>query len=175
MHAEWLSADGYQVELLDPVPRHVERAARLAGVTARLGDARRLPVADASLDVVLLLGLLYHLPERADRVRARTEARRVLRPGGVVAAATINPPTSTTPTTYRGNSPTRAFPRSNGTTWRAPSGCTAMSATGWTTRSAEPSCSVRGQRPPAQHRQARRSPAGRAIIQSTIFITFPRR
>ncbi|MGW2150566.1 class I SAM-dependent methyltransferase [Nonomuraea bangladeshensis] len=90
VHAEWLSADGYEVELLDPVPRHVERAARLTGVTARLGDARRLPVADASQDAVLLLGLLYHLPDRADRVRALTEARRALRPGGVVAAATIN-------------------------------------------------------------------------------------
>ncbi|MFF0771598.1 class I SAM-dependent methyltransferase [Nonomuraea wenchangensis] len=90
VHAEWLSVDGYEVELLEPVPRHVKRAARLTGVAARLGDARRLPVADASQDAVLLLGPLYHLPERADRVRALTEARRALRPGGVVAAATIN-------------------------------------------------------------------------------------
>ncbi|WP_425565115.1 class I SAM-dependent methyltransferase [Nonomuraea bangladeshensis] len=90
VHAEWLSADGYAVELLDPVPRHVQRAARLAGVSARLGDARPLPVADASQDAVLLLGHLYHLPNRADRVRTLTEARRALRPGGVIAAATIN-------------------------------------------------------------------------------------
>ncbi|WP_188192157.1 class I SAM-dependent methyltransferase [Nonomuraea sp. SYSU D8015] len=90
VHAEWLSADGYDVELLDPVPLHVERAAELAGVTARLGDARQLPAPDASVDVVLLLGPLYHLAERADRVRALTEARRVVRPGGLVAAATIN-------------------------------------------------------------------------------------
>ncbi|MFB4294381.1 class I SAM-dependent methyltransferase [Nonomuraea sp. ATR24] len=90
VHAEWLSADGYEVELLDPIPLHVERAARLPGVRARLGDARRLPVPDASADAVLLLGPLYHLPERADRVRALAEARRAVRPGGLVAAATIN-------------------------------------------------------------------------------------
>ena len=90
VHAEWLSEDGYEVELLDPVPLHVDRAAELAGVTARLGDARHLPVPDASVDAVLLLGPLYHLAERADRVRALAEARRAVRPGGVVAAATIN-------------------------------------------------------------------------------------
>jgi SAM-dependent methyltransferase len=39
---------------------------------------------------VLLLGPLYHLPDRADRVRALAEARRAVRPGGLVVAATIN-------------------------------------------------------------------------------------
>ncbi|GGT10415.1 hypothetical protein GCM10010156_78260 [Planobispora rosea] len=90
VHAEWLVADGYEVELLDPIPLHVERAAKLAGVTARLGDARHLPAPDASVDAVLLLGPLYHLAERVDRVRALAEARRAVRPGGLVAAATIN-------------------------------------------------------------------------------------
>jgi SAM-dependent methyltransferase len=103
VHAEWLSADGYEVELLDPVPLHVQRAARLARVTARLGDARRLPVADASLDAVLLLGPLYHLPERADRVQALAEARRALRPGGLVAAATINRYAAVHDTIYLGH------------------------------------------------------------------------
>ncbi|MFF4269428.1 class I SAM-dependent methyltransferase [Streptomyces sp. NPDC001536] len=90
VHAEWLARDGYAVELVDPVPLHVEQAARIPGVTARLGDARALPAADTAHDVVLLLGPLYHLPERADRVRALTEAHRAVRPGGLVVAATIN-------------------------------------------------------------------------------------
>ncbi|MFI9597462.1 class I SAM-dependent methyltransferase [Nonomuraea sp. NPDC052265] len=34
VHAEWLLADGYEVELLDPVPLHVERAARVPGLRA---------------------------------------------------------------------------------------------------------------------------------------------
>ncbi len=90
VHAEWLARDGYEVDLVDPVPLHVEQAARLPGVTARPGDARALPAADAGYDVVLLLGPLYHLPERSDRVRALAEAYRVVRPGGLVVAATIN-------------------------------------------------------------------------------------
>ncbi|MEU1479365.1 methyltransferase domain-containing protein [Streptomyces sp. NPDC005760] len=90
VHAQWLARDGYAVELVDPVPLHVEQASRLPGVTARLGDARELAAPDASFDVVLLLGPLYHLPERADRLTALAEARRVLRPGGLVVAATIN-------------------------------------------------------------------------------------
>ncbi|WP_189787145.1 class I SAM-dependent methyltransferase [Streptomyces capitiformicae] len=90
VHAEWLAGDGYEVEVVDPVPMHVERAGRLPGVTARQGDARALPAEDAAYDVVLLLGPLYHLPERPDRVRALAEAHRAVRPGGVVVAATIN-------------------------------------------------------------------------------------
>lgn len=90
IHAEWLARDGYEVHLVDPVPLHVEQAGRLPGVDARAGDARELPAEDASYDVVLLLGPLYHLPERADRVRALSEARRVVRPGGLVVAVTIN-------------------------------------------------------------------------------------
>ncbi|UUU29714.1 class I SAM-dependent methyltransferase [Streptomyces sp. CA-210063] len=90
IHAEWLARDGYEVEVVDPVPMHVEWSGRLPGVTARLGDARALPAENATYDVVLLLGPLYHLPERPDRVGALTEAYRAVRPGGVVVAATIN-------------------------------------------------------------------------------------
>ncbi|WP_043638865.1 class I SAM-dependent methyltransferase [Nonomuraea candida] len=90
VHAEWLAAEGHDVELIDPVPLHVERAAALPGVRARLGDARDLPVPGGGADAVLLLGPLYHLPERADRVRALAEARRAVRPGGLVAAALIS-------------------------------------------------------------------------------------
>ncbi|MET9382761.1 class I SAM-dependent methyltransferase [Streptomyces sp. NPDC002928] len=90
VHAEWLARDGYGVELVDPVPLHVEQAARLPGVSARTGDARSLTDEDAAYDAVLLLGPLYHLPERADRTRALREAHRVVRPGGLVVAATIN-------------------------------------------------------------------------------------
>jgi SAM-dependent methyltransferase len=57
---------------------------------AEVGDARELPAADRSVDAVLLLGPLYHLPEAADRDRALREARRVLRPGGRVLAAAIS-------------------------------------------------------------------------------------
>jgi SAM-dependent methyltransferase len=55
-----------------------------------IGDARDLQAADGSADVVLLLGPLYHLTSRADRVTALREARRVLRPGGVVVAKALS-------------------------------------------------------------------------------------
>jgi SAM-dependent methyltransferase len=90
VHAAWLAGDGHRVEVIDPVPLHVAQAAERLGVTARLGDARELPVPDGAADIVLLLGPLYHLPERPDRLRALTEARRAVRPGGLVVAATIN-------------------------------------------------------------------------------------
>jgi ubiquinone/menaquinone biosynthesis C-methylase UbiE len=90
------AAEGYQVHLLDPVSLHVEQAltaARSAGTAlagAVVGDARRLPYADASADAALLLGPLYHLTDRAERIVALQEAHRTLRPGGVVAAAAIS-------------------------------------------------------------------------------------
>ncbi|MEU5119724.1 class I SAM-dependent methyltransferase [Streptomyces asoensis] len=88
VHAEWLVEDGYTVSLVDPIPRHVEQAAAICA--ASLGDARALDEGDGSYDVVQLLGPLYHLPDADDRRTALSEARRVVKPGGLVAAAAIN-------------------------------------------------------------------------------------
>jgi SAM-dependent methyltransferase len=41
------------------------------------------------VDAVLLLGPLYHLTGRGDRIQALREARRVLRPGGLLFAVGI--------------------------------------------------------------------------------------
>jgi SAM-dependent methyltransferase len=94
VYSSWLAGRGYSVRLVDAVPLHVEQARALAAAgpafTAALGDARGLAEADASQDAVLLFGPLYHLLERADRVRALVEAGRVVRPGGIVVAAVIS-------------------------------------------------------------------------------------
>ncbi len=90
VYAGPLAAAGYDVRVVEPVPEHVAAAAALPGVSAELGDARELTAADASVDAVLLLGPLYHLAERADRLAVWREALRVVRPGGVVVAAVIN-------------------------------------------------------------------------------------
>ncbi|SHN46990.1 class I SAM-dependent methyltransferase [Cryptosporangium aurantiacum] len=89
-HARWLTADGYHVRVVDPVPLHVAHAATIPGVDAVRGDARRLDEPDATYQATLLLGPLYHLTDRADRLAALREAVRVTAPGGVVAAATIS-------------------------------------------------------------------------------------
>jgi ubiquinone/menaquinone biosynthesis C-methylase UbiE len=96
-YAVWLASRGYRVHLVDPVPLHVEQARAAANelrgaalASAEVGDARALGLADASVDAVLLMGPLYHLPERSDRLRALAEARRVCRRGGVVIGAAIS-------------------------------------------------------------------------------------
>jgi SAM-dependent methyltransferase len=65
-------------------------AATGAAIDTAVGDARSLDLADASVDAVLLLGPLYHLSRRVDRVQALREARRVVRPGGPVFGAGIS-------------------------------------------------------------------------------------
>ena len=90
IHAQWLAEAGYAVRLLDLVPAHVEAAAALPDVEASLGDARDLPEADGTADAVLLLGPLYHLLARDDRLAALREARRVARPGAPVFAGAVS-------------------------------------------------------------------------------------
>jgi SAM-dependent methyltransferase len=92
-----LAAAGYTVHLLDPWPPHVEAARASSAArpdaplaSAEVGDARALPYEDAGADAVLLLGPLYHLVEAVDRATALAEARRVLRPGGVLLAAAVS-------------------------------------------------------------------------------------
>lgn len=94
-YASELSERGYEVVLVDPVPLHLEQARTLsrsgpAAFEVREGDARSLPFPDAHADVVLLLGPLYHLTDREDRLKALREAYRVLRPSGVLLAAAIS-------------------------------------------------------------------------------------
>jgi ubiquinone/menaquinone biosynthesis C-methylase UbiE len=95
-YACWLAELGYTVHLIDPVPLHVEQASEASRQLARpvasvaVGDARDLPYGDSSADAVLLLGPLYHLVERDDRLKALREAFRVLRPNGQVFAVGIS-------------------------------------------------------------------------------------
>jgi ubiquinone/menaquinone biosynthesis C-methylase UbiE len=94
-HALWLAERGYRVIHRDLVPAHVERVTTEAGtrgldVDADVGDAREVHLGDSSVDAMLFLGPLYHLTVREDRFRALGEARRVLRPGGVLFAGAIS-------------------------------------------------------------------------------------
>lgn len=89
-YSEALAAEGYEVHLLDPIPRHVELARLRAGIASvTLGDARRLPWSGNQADAVLLMGPMYHLADPAARQTALLEARRVLKRGGILAAAAI--------------------------------------------------------------------------------------
>src|SRR5688500_14177207 len=65
-YALLLSARGYRVHLIDPVPTQVAEAKRKSAASGhplascRVGDARVLEWESGSADIVLLLGPLYH-------------------------------------------------------------------------------------------------------------------
>lgn len=95
-YAAWLASLGYEVHLIDPAPKHVEQALSRSTrqqqpiASMRLGDARTLEQGNSSVDAALLLGPLYHLTEREDRIASLQEAFRILRIGGFVFAAAIS-------------------------------------------------------------------------------------
>jgi SAM-dependent methyltransferase len=89
-------APGGTLDVLDVQPEMLadveRRAARedVRNVTAILGNAERLPHADATFDAAYLVGVLGEIP---DKVAALRELRRVLRPEGrvVVGEAILDP------------------------------------------------------------------------------------
>src|SRR5262245_30150407 len=91
-----LAEKGYVVDLIDPVPLHIEQAKEYAALrqraprTIRIGDARHIPADDGTADAVLLFGPLYHLSDVNERLLAIREARRVLRTGGSLLAVAIS-------------------------------------------------------------------------------------
>jgi ubiquinone/menaquinone biosynthesis C-methylase UbiE len=95
-YSAWLAERGYEVHLVDLSSRLVEEARRRHGKAPRpvasftVADARALPQSEGFADAVLVMGPLYHLTDRRDRVRALVEAVRVTKDGGTVAAAAIS-------------------------------------------------------------------------------------
>lgn len=97
VYALWLAQMGYTVHLVDLMPLHIEQAMQAAAArpdfplaSAQVGNALELNFPDACTDAVLLLGPLYHLTERSERVQALRETYRVLKPSGLVFTATIS-------------------------------------------------------------------------------------
>lgn len=92
----WLASLGHEVHFVDLSEKNVNlmkegaeaQGVRIAGI--HHGDATNLDFADNLFDLVLMLGPLYHLPERSGRIKALSEARRILKPGGRVISAAIS-------------------------------------------------------------------------------------
>jgi len=97
IYAFWLSQLGYEVHLVDGAPLHIEQARQASHTQSdhplasiELGDARALTWPEQSVDILLLLGPLYHLTEQEERLQVLKEAFRVLKPGGWCIAAAIS-------------------------------------------------------------------------------------
>lgn len=82
--AEALVRAGIEVIAVDQSPRMAELTAA-RGVDARVGDIQELPFPAASFDAAVANFMLYHVP---DLDRGLSELARVLRPAGVLVAAT---------------------------------------------------------------------------------------
>ena len=92
----WLSEMGHEVHLMDPVPLHIEQAKNLSResrrslASIRVGEARQIEFEDNHFDIVLFFGPLYHITERRERIKALTEANRVLGKGGLIFCVGIS-------------------------------------------------------------------------------------
>ncbi|XVH31926.1 class I SAM-dependent methyltransferase [Haloferacaceae archaeon DSL9] len=75
-----VAVDGCDRLVVD-LSRGMLRRARERGVAGVQGDAGRLPLADESVDAMLLVDALHHMPEQS---RVLLSAARALRPGGVL-------------------------------------------------------------------------------------------
>ncbi len=92
-YALWLAERGHRVEHRDRMPLHVDQLRAVADPTrinAAVGDARDLDLNDGAVDAVLLLGPVYHLRRRDQRMLTLREAWRVVRPGGLLFVAAIS-------------------------------------------------------------------------------------
>lgn len=86
-----LAEEGYDVTAVELVKHNLARLkAKGSTVKAYQGNAMKLKrFEDNSFDVVLVFGPLYHLHEKEEKLKALQEAKRVVRPGGIVFAAYI--------------------------------------------------------------------------------------
>ena len=94
MYAAWLAKKGNEVHLIELAEKAVEYAKanmmQDCQFVAETGNALKINRPDESADVVLMMGPLYHLRDRGDRLLALSEAFRVLKKGGLLAVAGIS-------------------------------------------------------------------------------------
>ncbi len=63
---------------------------KFSGVDFAVGDMRELPFPDDSYDIIYSIAAFHHLANAEDRLKALSEMRRVLKPGGKVVMTNWN-------------------------------------------------------------------------------------
>ncbi len=95
-YAFWLAEKGCEVHLRDLTPCLIEmaqeknRTATYPLASIEVSDARALSLPDNWADFILLMGPLYHLAERRDRIAALQESSRILKQDGRIFCAAIS-------------------------------------------------------------------------------------
>ena len=86
-----LSEEGYDVSAVELVKHNLGRLKQKGSlVKAYQGNAMKLKRFESDcFDVVLLFGPMYHLLEQEEKVKALSEAKRVVKPGGIIFVAYI--------------------------------------------------------------------------------------
>ena len=86
-----LAEEGYDVTAVELVKHNLARLkAKGSSVKAYQGNAMKLKrFEDNSFDLVLVFGPMYHLHEKEEKQKALSEAKRVVRPGGIILVAYI--------------------------------------------------------------------------------------
>jgi len=96
IYSFWLAEKGYEVNLLDFVPRHINIAneknkkSEIKLNKIEIGNATNLSYEDNTFDYALLFGPLYHLLEKSSRIKAIHEASRVIKKGGYIFISYIS-------------------------------------------------------------------------------------
>lgn len=86
-----LADEGYDVTAVELVKHNLARLkAKGSTVKAYQGNAMKLKrFEDNSFDLVLVFGPMYHLHEKEEKEKALSEAKRVVRPDGIILVAYI--------------------------------------------------------------------------------------
>lgn len=97
-YAWWLASLGYEVHLFDLSETNIKLSAELEKeypncslAASEVCDARHVPRADNSADVILLMGPLYHITNYDERIKAIEESRRLLKKDGLLFTAALTP------------------------------------------------------------------------------------
>lgn len=94
----WLASLGYEVHLFDISKTNIAMSEELSSsypgvdlAKREVADARAIARPDGSADAILLMGPLYHIVNKAERILALKESFRLLKKSGVLFTAAITP------------------------------------------------------------------------------------